>query len=1035
MEKLNEQLTYTDVKNYWLTLFPELESMEELDEIIKNVSGVEKEDFEKFIYDYKCDVKININDLFDKEENEFLNSVSEELRDDNPFFYFFKPMFNYCIDYALDTVHNLSFIEDKDEFMKNFLKNESNKLMEFAQRTFIREVNSAKNANVLKGNDGRERFSYYSKVLLNNKDYLKMFYSEYIHLYNILIQRCIWDFKFIGEVSSLTEKHLDEIKSKLLNTDEDLIIKNIQTSLGDSHKDGKTVSMIYFTNGRKVVFKPRSLELESGFNKFIDYLNEKTNKEEASLYKTKIIEGEDYGFCEFIGHDDCKNYEDAENFYYRTGRLLGALFALNAKDIHHENIIAMGSQPVVIDLEALFHCDVTLMDRVFFRSIETAQKIIDSSVYSIGFLPQKISSPFDNDSSDFVDVSGFGGEENQKAPFKAFKVVNSGTDEMRLEKVEGFIETQNNNPRVNGKIIKSEDYIEVIKKGFSDVYDIISANKDEVINLIKDGFKGTTNRFIIRSTYIYGQLLNTSYHPDFMGEELHRNILFHRLGVNIDKDFYNIVPSEIKDMLKGDVPYFCCNIDSNMLRNSEGDEIGIEIDSSPLNKVCDKINGLDHIDKARQLHFIDMSFLAKMTNSNKDDTFVEFAKSSDLSQGKKEDWIDTACEIGDYILDKSITGFCDDVVDRTWISTVLMGRDECSWSLAPVGNSLYEGNAGIGLFLAYLGEITGEEKFKKGAAEALESIIHEVKLMDSRFPFLIGPYNGFTGYLYTLYQIYKITNDEKYLNIIKDKLYITYELIPKDKNIDVIGGCAGALGVLLSMYHDSCDEEFKNTLLDLSNLCFEHIYKSRVRINENSIAWGSGAPYVPCTGFAHGNAGIAAYLMKLYAITKNERIIDVIKEALNYERGLYISEKKNWQSSYENKGTSLAWCHGAPGILLGRLILKQCGYHDELIDDEIRNALETTMEKGFGHNPCLCHGDIGNLSIVKFAAEILGDDGLKARCENTFNSIFDKVIKERWDKGVLSGTESMGLMIGLSAFGYGLLKEIDNDLVKEILWF
>ena len=1035
MEKLNCELTYLDVKNYWLTLFPELESMDEFDEILKNVSSIEKEDIENFIYDYKCSLKVDIDTLFNKEESEFLNSVSEEIKKENPFYNFFKPMFNFYMDDTLKKIENISSIYDKDEFIKYFLKNECISLMEFAQRTLVLEVNTSRIMGILKGNDGSERFKYYTDVVLKSRDYLRNLYSEYIHLYNILIQRCMWDFAFIAEVAMCTEKHIDEIKSKIFDTNEDIKIKRIRTALGDSHKNGRTVSIINFTDESKVIFKPRSLELENGFNKFIDYLNKKSRKKEDELYKIKIIDGDDYGFCEFIEHNDCSNYKDAEVFYYRTGRLLGALFALNAKDIHHENIIAMGNQPVVIDLEALFHCDVTPMDRVFFKSIETAQKIIDSSVYSIGFLPQKITSPYDNESSEYVDVSGFGGEENQKAPFKAFKVVNGGTDEMKIEKVEGFIESQNNNPRVNGRIIKSEDYIDKIKEGFSDIYDIISENKQQVINLIKTVFKGTKNRFIIRPTYIYGQLLNTSYHPDFMCEEIHRYVLFHRLGVNIDNDFFKIVPSEIHDMLRGDVPYFCCNIDSTMIKNSEDEDTGIIIDNSPLDKVCDKINDLSPEDKERQIHFIDMSFLAKMTNSNKDDTDVSFSDDEGLSKEFREEWLNTAIEIGDYIVEKSITGFCDGIYDRTWISTVLIGRDECSWCLAPVGNNLYEGNAGIALFLAYLGEITGEKRFKKIAEEALEGVIHEINLLDSRYSFLIGPYNGFTGYLYVLYEMYKLTNKERYLNIIKDKLYLVYELIPKDKNIDVIGGCAGAIGVLLSIYNDSNDLEFKDKLIELCNLCFEQIYKSKIQINENSIAWGSGIPYVPCTGFAHGNAGIAAYLMKLYEVTNDQKIIGVIKEALNYERELYVKEKKNWQSSYENKGLSLAWCHGAPGILLSRLIIKKCGYNDEYIDDEINNALETTIKHGFGNNPCLCHGDIGNLSIVRFAADVLGDKSLKCRCINTFNTIFNNVIKERWNKGVLSGTESMGLMIGLSAFGYGILKEIDSRLVKDILFF
>lgn len=49
--------------------------------------------------------------------------------------------------------------------------------------------------------------------------------------------------------------------------------------------------------------------------------------------------------------------------------------------------------------------------------------------------------------------------------------------------------------------------------------------------------------------------------------------------------------------------------------------------------------------------------------------------------------------------------------------------------------------------------------------------------------------------------------------------------------------------------------------------------------------------------------------------------------------------------------------------------------------------------------------------------------------------MFETVLKTRWNKGVFSGTESMGIMTGLSSFGYSLLREINDELVPEILWF
>lgn len=296
------------------------------------------------------------------------------------------------------------------------------------------EINLARLSGKLKGSSKEERFEYYINNLLNAESYLKTLYSDYSHMYNILITRCMWDFKFLVEVVMHTKENLLDIKNYLLNTNEDIKISIINSSLGDSHNKGKTVSIVYFNNNKKIIYKPRSLDLEKGFNKFLSYLDEIDTNTSTPLYKMKVISKENYGFSEFIEPKDCNTENDVKNFYYKTGKLLGALFALNAKDIHHENIIAMSDNPIVIDLEALFHSDVTLIDKRFFKSIEVAQKIIDSSVYSIGFLPQKISSPYDNNDETYVDISGFGGEDNQVAPFKALSIVNGYTDEIKNEK-------------------------------------------------------------------------------------------------------------------------------------------------------------------------------------------------------------------------------------------------------------------------------------------------------------------------------------------------------------------------------------------------------------------------------------------------------------------------------------------------------------------------------------------------------------------------------------------------------------------------
>ena len=79
------------------------------------------------------------------------------------------------------------------------------------------EINLARLSGKLKGSSKEERFEYYINNLLNAESYLKTLYSDYSHMYNILITRCMWDFKFLVEVVMHTKENLLDIKNYLLN--------------------------------------------------------------------------------------------------------------------------------------------------------------------------------------------------------------------------------------------------------------------------------------------------------------------------------------------------------------------------------------------------------------------------------------------------------------------------------------------------------------------------------------------------------------------------------------------------------------------------------------------------------------------------------------------------------------------------------------------------------------------------------------------------------------------------------------------------
>ena len=381
-------------------------------------------------------------------------------------------------------------------------------------------------------------------------DYVRRFYTEYQQLLELQLT------VFENALQSALEMiyRLDDDFPKLLKRfadgAEDIRIRDISQGLGDSHRGGRTVALITFSNGLRVVYKPRNIGAEKGFRYYSIAMNEGLCLGEKALYETKLLDCGEYGYMEFIQQEECKDAGGVERYFYRSGILMAMLYSLNAKDIHHENLIAHGEYPVMIDLEALFHSNLEHADIESEKSAyEIAMDSINDSVYSIGLLPSQLTNPFNKEEAS-VDISGFGGgDTEQVSPFKVLKIQNRNTDEICLKKSAYMIEPQKNVVKYEGEAVKSSDYTDFIMKGFEDAYKFIESHKSELAISFDLWFDSVCTRVIYRPTYLYTKLMFTGGHPDFMREKAHRYVLMHRMAYKIKKQEADIVKSEIRDMM------------------------------------------------------------------------------------------------------------------------------------------------------------------------------------------------------------------------------------------------------------------------------------------------------------------------------------------------------------------------------------------------------------------------------------------------------------------------------------------------------
>ena len=101
--------------------------------------------------------------------------------------------------------------------------------------------------------------------------------------------------------------------------------------------------------------------------------------------------------------------------------------------------------------------------------------------------------------------------------------------------------------------------------------------------------------------------------------------------------------------------------------------------------------------------------------------------------------------------------------------------------------------------------------------------------------------------------------------------------------------------------------------------------------------------------------------------------------------------------------------------------------------EEIRAAVRSTLAAGFGFNHSLCHGDLGNLELVREAGRVLGDAELTAEADRLAARILKRIEDEGPRCGASARTEIPGLMTGLAGIGYGLLRAAWPDRVPSVL--
>ncbi|MFF0623795.1 type 2 lanthipeptide synthetase LanM family protein [Streptomyces sp. NPDC004296] len=921
--------------------------------------------------------------------------------------------------------------------------------------TMILEINVARvQGGLASGRTGEERYNLFVDALTTPEEQHRL-WSEYP-----VLARCVVELldDWVADRTRFA-RHLRDDLAELCDTlwsgARPGGVAAVRFGHGDVHRRGRSVCRVDFHGVPSVFYKPRSLAVDEQFAALLHRFNEDSPH---ALRSPRTSTRADHGWAEHVTPRACTSRQDVARFYWRTGALLALVHALRGTDFHHENLIAAGEHPVLVDLEALLHPGAP--ERAPRRSgsggvepDEPALAALNESVRATALLPSKVVL----DAAAGVpaaDYSGLNGSQGQPSAVPVPVEKNAGTDEVHIVWEHIRTEGGENRPRMpDGTYCHPADHAPDVLAGFRCAYDWIVARRAELLapgGLIA-GFAGTPVRFLPRASFVYAKVVTQSMHPDFLRDALDRERSTARLcaGRYAGPAGAAVVRAEMDAVLRGDIPLFQALPGARKLMLDDGRSVPGFFDEPVLTAVRGRIEAMGPEDQALQERIIAGSFVGRV-----DVGLLEKPPSAASRHGRRRtrtagagELADAATAIGDRVRRLAIVR--DGRVGWIAPKDVAYGV----WDLAALDEDLYSGLSGIGLYLARLGHLSGHRRFTSLASDIADEVVRRVhtraaaaarRPAGSGTPADIGAFGAWMGPLYFLAHLDRLLGGTAHVAAVREPLLSAVERdLGRTKTFDVVAGSAGCALVLLTLIDAGLDSDGRAA--DLARRAARHLVTGAVPGGTGrGLAWehhqiGSSRPL---TGFAHGTAGIVTALARLHPFVPEEGCAAAVTGGLAYEKEAFDAEAGNWpdfRSDAPSPFRSL-WCHGAAGIGMSRLDLlgrtATTGREEELAADAMAalrpgdSGAGTLRLTGRGSDS-MCHGDLGNLELL-LLAEQSGrvEPGHLAR---SLGEKLDAAAETDWVCGSPSRSETPGLMTGLSGVGHQLLRFACPEQVPSVL--
>lgn len=792
---------------------------------------------------------------------------------------------------------------------------------------------------------------------------------------------------------------------------------------GDPHPEG-VVCICTTDAGDRIAYKPRDLGLEQAYGELVTWFNGLECG--PRLRAPRVLPRRGYGWVEFIAPTPSGDHQEIQTYYRNCGALLALLTAVGAVDAHQENIVAAGTDPVLIDAESLLQ---PALRTAATRTARPGQTGLYQSVLSTGMLPNFATG---GSPSDAVHFGGIATHLGEPSPVQTRAWAGLGTDEIRPVLESHPVPVGHNVPRLDGSPVPAVGYRAEIEAGFTVAYDAIAARREEIRTGPLNPRNPTQVRVILRETRTYEMLRREGTHPGLLRDGLARDRFIDKLwrAAGARPHLIPAIPAEHRALSHGHVPRFETAADSRDL--PVGDQVLSDFFARSGDQVlADRLAALGPDDRERQLWLLRATLAVSDFNAGRPSDLPAVPLFPATREGADALGHGTRLELATHVVSRlEALGIRED--DRlSWLGT--HGGADGAFTLRPLGTDLYEGVPGVVLFLAHHAALTGESRSRRMAEEALAGL--EAQLRDpAARPKAVGPYVGWAGLAYMFAHLGALWDRPELLDRAHACLREVDARIQDDEALDLFSGASGAIVVALTIHAQTGN----HAALETAKRCGDHL-ATCLAAPPTTDAGSKRSPYERgLCGLSHGAAGAAWALLSLHEATGETQYATEGERALEHERAAFDPDRGNWPDlRHDHTGEAPQfcsyWCNGAAGIGLGRAALHRATGRMDVLP-EIRAAVDATsvapeVDALPAHS--LCHGLLGNLELLEAGAEL----GIVTPSEH--RRATDAAVVDMIQRGVGFGTpmglEVPGLMTGLAGIGLALLRQVDPKLPSVLL--